>query len=195
VPDEDVILRRGLEAFAELGYAETSVRELARRLGVSHNFINDRYGSKAAFWQAAVSGELARTKARIEAVLTTETDDACRLTAVVRNFYRMAAHSPQVNRLMADESTHDSERLDFLYEHYIGPTLTALQPTIHRLAAAGRIPEVPTHLLFLAITGPAICLTQNPLTRRLGQQPKSDEDITAAADALAALVLNGLLKS
>ncbi|WP_408996073.1 TetR family transcriptional regulator, partial [Streptomyces acidiscabies] len=44
VPGEESILRRGLEAFAELGYDHASARELARRLGVSHNFINDRYG-------------------------------------------------------------------------------------------------------------------------------------------------------
>ncbi|MDX2961245.1 TetR family transcriptional regulator, partial [Streptomyces acidiscabies] len=44
MPGEESILRRGLEAFAELGYDHASARELARRLGVSHNFINDRYG-------------------------------------------------------------------------------------------------------------------------------------------------------
>jgi TetR/AcrR family transcriptional regulator len=193
VPDEAEILRRGLEAFAELGYAGASVRELARRLGVSHNFINDRYGSKAAFWRAAVSGELERTKATIDEVIALEEDDACRLAAVVRNFYRIAAHSPYINRLMADESNRDSERLDFLYAQYIGPTVTALTPTMRRLADAGRIPQLPIHQLFLAITGPAISLTQDPLARRMGQPPRTDADITAAADALASLVLDGLL--
>ena len=46
------ILRRGLEAFSELGYEGASVRELAKRLGVNHNFINDRFGSKNNFWRA-----------------------------------------------------------------------------------------------------------------------------------------------
>ena len=42
IPVASEILARGLTAFAELGYDRASVRELARRLGVSHNFINDR---------------------------------------------------------------------------------------------------------------------------------------------------------
>jgi AcrR family transcriptional regulator len=194
VPDEAEILRHGLEAFAELGYAGASVRELARRLGVSHNFINDRYGSKAAFWEAAVSGELARTRARIEEVIAAEVDDACRLAAVVRNFYRLAAHSPHLNRLMADESSHDSERIDFLHKQYIGPTLTALEPTIERLTTAGRVPHLPTHLIFLAITGPVMSLTQAPLARRLGLPEQTDDELTATADALASVVLTGLLQ-
>jgi AcrR family transcriptional regulator len=194
VPDEAEILRHGLEAFAELGYAGASVRELARRLGVSHNFINDRYGSKAAFWEAAVSGELARTKARIDEVIAGECDDACRFAAVVRNFYRIAAHSPLLNRVMADESSRESERIDYLHQHYIGPTLAALEPTIARLAAAGRMPPLPTHLIFLAVTGPAISLTQDPLARRLGLPDQTHDDITAAADALASAVLNGILQ-
>jgi AcrR family transcriptional regulator len=57
-PSEDAVLRRGLTAFAELGYDDASVRELAGRLGVSHNFINTRYGSKAAFWRAVVDHAL-----------------------------------------------------------------------------------------------------------------------------------------
>ena len=54
VPSDDVILAKGLQAFGELGYDGASVRELARWIGVSHNFINDRYGSKEAFWRAVV---------------------------------------------------------------------------------------------------------------------------------------------
>src|SRR5258705_11929440 len=67
VPTEAEILARGLAAFAELGYASASVRELARRLGVSHNFINDRYGSKELFWRAVIDRSLVAQVARLGA--------------------------------------------------------------------------------------------------------------------------------
>ncbi|MBP2325855.1 AcrR family transcriptional regulator [Kibdelosporangium banguiense] len=193
VPDEDVILRLGLQAFAELGYDGASVRELAKRLDVSHNFINDRYGSKAAFWQATVTHALARTRTDLDELVAAEMDDSCRLAAVVRAFYRSAAGSPEINRLMADESNRESERIDFLYANYLGPLLAALEPTLHRLMAAGRMRPAPPHLLFLAITGPAITLTQSPITKRLSHcspQPTTDPE---AAETLATLVLEGLL--
>jgi TetR/AcrR family transcriptional regulator len=193
VPGDDEVLRRGVEAFAELGYAGASVRELARRLGVSHNFVNDRYGSKLAFWQAAVRSELDPIREHLEHVVATEATDTDRLTTFVRDFYRFAARHPHGNRLMTDECTRDSERLDFLHTTFIGPTTATLTPVLERLATAGQIAPLPIHLLFLAITGPAISLTQEPLAQRLGRPAQSTEEVTAAADALATVVLTGLV--
>ena len=193
VPADEEVLRRGVEAFAELGYAGASVRELARRLGVSHNFVNDRYGSKLAFWQAAVRSELDPIRTHLDNVVATSATDTERLTTFVRDFYCFAALHPHGNRLIADECTRDTPRLDFLHTEYIGPIITALTPTLERLGAAGAIAPLPIHLLFLAITGPAISLTQEPLARRLGRPAQSPEEVTAAADALATVVLDGLL--
>lgn len=93
VPDEESILLRGLEAFAELGYDRASARELARRLGVSHNFINDRYGSKAAFWRAVMDAALGAQLASMPPV-DTSVDDAEYLRRVITGFYRSAVDTP-----------------------------------------------------------------------------------------------------
>ena len=53
VSDADV-LDLALDAFADQGYDGTSVREVCRRLGVSHNLIHERYGSKERLWYAAI---------------------------------------------------------------------------------------------------------------------------------------------
>lgn len=58
VPAEADILRRGMETSAELGYDRATAREPARRLGVSHNVIDDRYGPKANFRRAVVDSIL-----------------------------------------------------------------------------------------------------------------------------------------
>src|SRR5258707_3177984 len=75
IPSESEILGRGLAAFAELGYDGASVRELARRLGVSHNFINDRYGSKAQFWRAVIDRALTAPVCPVPALLTVTSED------------------------------------------------------------------------------------------------------------------------
>jgi TetR/AcrR family transcriptional regulator len=111
VPEEWDILRRGLETFAELGYDRASARELARRLGVSHNFINDRYGSKAAFWRAVVDAALGTQLGNMPPIDPAATDD-----------------EDALRRFIADESSRDTERLDYLYERYIEPTMAALLP-------------------------------------------------------------------
>jgi TetR/AcrR family transcriptional regulator len=193
VPEEQSILTRGLEAFAELGYDHASARELARRLGVSHNFINDRYGSKAAFWRAVVDHALG---AQLAGVLDVEpsVDDAEWLRRVITGFYRSAADAPLMGRVFDNEFTQDGERLDYLYENYIAPTLQTMAPAIDRLVASGRMAPIPMDVLFFAIVPPISGMVEIPLARRLGRpEAASPEQLTATAESLAALVVNGLL--
>ncbi|MFB6933100.1 MULTISPECIES: TetR/AcrR family transcriptional regulator [Streptomyces] len=193
VPEEQSILQRGLEAFAELGYDHASARELARRLGVSHNFINDRYGSKAAFWRAVVDHALGGQLARMPEV-DDSVDDAERLRLIITGFYRSAVDTPLVGRLFVEELNRETERLDYLYERYIAPTLQTLTPSIERLVAEGRMAPVPMDVLFFAVIPPVSGMVEVPLARRLGRAvPASPEQLTATAETLAALVVNGLL--
>ncbi|GIF69558.1 putative transcriptional regulator, TetR [Asanoa ishikariensis] len=193
--DESEILQRGLEAFAELGYEATTMRELARRLGVSHNFIHDRYGSKSAFWRAVVDFALAGVQEERDELLARHSDDADRLEWVVRQLYRMAAAASDLNRLIADESTRDSDRLDYLHRLFIKPFWDSIEPTVSALAQVGKAPDVPSHVLYFALIGPALALAQNPIVDRIdpAAAPVAEQDRDRIADALADVVLRGLL--
>jgi TetR/AcrR family transcriptional regulator len=193
VPDEESILLRGLEAFAELGYDRASARELARRLGVSHNFINDRYGSKAAFWRAVVDSALGAQMSNMPQV-DDSVDDVERLRRIITGFYRTAVDTPLIGRICVDEFSRDTERLDYLYERYIDPLLQTMIPSIERLVASDRMAPIPMDVLFFAIIGPVSGMLALPLARRLGR-PKaaSQEHLMATAEPLAALVVGGLL--
>src|SRR5882672_9363709 len=48
------ILDAAFRAFATYGYDGVAVRTLNRELGVSHNLIHQRFGSKLGLWYAAV---------------------------------------------------------------------------------------------------------------------------------------------
>ncbi|MFD2685342.1 TetR/AcrR family transcriptional regulator [Streptomyces phyllanthi] len=193
VPEEQKILLLGLEAFAELGYDRASARELARRLGVSHNFINDRYGSKAAFWRAVVDFALGAQLAHLPQE-DPSIDDAERLRRIITSLYLTAVDTPQLGRLFVDELSRDTERLDYIYEHYIAPTLRILEPSIERLVASGRMAPIPMDVLFFAIIPPIAGMVEVSLARRLGRpDPATPEQLAATANSLATLVINGLL--
>ena len=182
-----------MEAFAELGYDRASARELARRLGVSHNFINDRYGSKANFWRSVVDAVLESDQRERQALLEADMDDAERFRAVVIHFYQAAAEVPLLGRLLADEFARDSERLDYLYDKYVEPTLDILVPAAERLMAAGRLPAVPIDVLFFTVFSPASGLLQLPLAHRLGRaQPVTRESQARTAAEFANLIVDGL---
>lgn len=192
---ESEILRRGLDTFAELGYAATTVRELARRLGVSHNFIHERYGSKQGFWRAVVDYGLRDGRPALDRLLTECHEAEERRRAVIVHLYRLAANDSAMNRLLTDESTRDSSRLDYLHQQFIRPFWDSIGPTVDSLIEAGRVPRVPAHVLYFAITGPAFALAQDPIADRLDpdEPPTAERDRNAMADALSALVLHGLL--
>ncbi|MFE6620006.1 TetR/AcrR family transcriptional regulator [Streptomyces sp. NPDC008086] len=193
MPGEESILQRGLEAFAELGYDRASARELARRLGVSHNFINDRYGSKAAFWRAVMDHAMGPQLERLPQA-DSGTDDAERLCQIITGFYRAAADTPLIGRVLVDESSRDTERLDYLYERYLAPTLQLMTPSIERLVASGDMAPIPMDVLFFAVVPPVAGMVDGPLARRLGRpEPVSSQQLTDTAQALATLVVNGLL--
>src|SRR5215470_5124296 len=54
VRSREEVLLAALEAFAAVGYDAMSVRELTRRLGVSHNLIHHYFRSKAELWHACI---------------------------------------------------------------------------------------------------------------------------------------------
>jgi len=194
VPDESVVLARGLEAFAELGYDRASARELARRLGVSHNFINDRYGSKAKFWYAVVDWALEAHQRDRLPLRGADFDEEQYLRAVITHFYRRTVDTPLLGRLLADEFSRESERVDYLYERYIKPELDALSPSIDRLVAAKRMAPVSMDVFFFAVIGPASALVQNPLAHRLGRpETETHRDLVHTAEQLATLIVDGLL--
>ncbi|WP_091347780.1 TetR/AcrR family transcriptional regulator [Micromonospora rhizosphaerae] len=93
------ILQRGLDTFSELGYEGASVRELAKRLGVSHNFINDRFGSKINFCRAVVDHVLEDLMKQLAVAFDVDADDYEKLENIVKTFYSLAANVPQMNRI------------------------------------------------------------------------------------------------
>src|SRR6266853_5311341 len=102
--DLDRVLQGALDAFAENGYDGTSVRELSRRLGVSHALLTARFGSKEGLWFAAMEHVLAQTEQTWREVADSPSlDDLEALRrGVVRQVIFSAAH-PEVLRIMNHE--------------------------------------------------------------------------------------------
>lgn len=188
------ILQRGLDAFSELGYEAASVRELAKRLGVSHNFINDRFGSKINFWRAVVDHALEYLQEPIAVAFEADVDDCEKLEMIVKAFYSIAAKVPQMNRILAAEFVLSSERVDYIYSKYTTPLLERVEPIAKRLMESGRMPRISMDILFTVLSGPALALTQGEIARRLGRAPHlSAAEWEQLTESLVEVVLRGLL--
>src|ERR1700687_2839878 len=166
--DLDVLLQGALDAFAETGYDGTSVRELSRRLGVSHALLIARFGSKEGLWFAAMEHALAQTEQTWREVADSPAlDDLDALRqGVVQQLIFSAAH-PQVLRIMSHEGAIDSPRLRFVMDRFVNPLRPGVERLLGRLVAAGRIRHVPYATLhFLTIHGGGAPFT-NPVEAEL----------------------------
>src|ERR1700687_2019548 len=166
--DLDLLLQAALEAFAETGYDGTSVRELSRRLGVSHALLTARFGSKEGLWYAAMEHALAETEQTWREIADSPAlDDLDALRqGVVQQLIFSAAH-PQVLRIMSHEGAIDSPRLRFVMDRFVNPLRPGVERLLGRLVAAGRIRHVPYATLhFLTIHGGGAPFT-NPVEAEL----------------------------
>ncbi|MBI5495543.1 MAG: TetR/AcrR family transcriptional regulator [Deltaproteobacteria bacterium] len=190
IPPDAEIMARGLSAFAERGFDGTSVRDLAQILGVSHNFIHDRYGSKDGFWRAVVDDSLRSVEEGIDAILAAPAaDELERLRAVVRHIAGYTGPRPQLHLMLTFEGARNSPRLMYIFERYLQPFTLKLTPVITALVHDGVLRPVPWHVLFFLIGAPGTALGNRTLAGLLGR-PRGNDDATAAM--FADLIVNAL---
>jgi TetR/AcrR family transcriptional regulator len=192
IPGESEILARGLAAFAELGYDDASVRELARRLGVSHNFINDRYGSKAQFWRAVIDRSLTAQADRLGAVLTfSGEDDLTRLRNLLHAFHQGNVAESDLARIMQYEAIRGGERLEYVFQHYVVPVRNAVAPLVQDLVDAGRVRLFPLDVMIYAVIAMTSVNAEVPLVAMLGDTFAADP--SGFAGMLSDILLDGLV--
>lgn len=191
--DEGAFLQAALEAFSRRGYDGVSVRTLSKELGVSHSWVHQRFGSKQALWFAAVDHGFGR-QAAVVAFDPTITDPLQQLERVIREFLRYSAEHPELALIMNVEGTQDTERLDYIYEHYIAPPLAPFDRLLGHLIAEGRVRPVPMRTVFLLLGHGATALFGLvPLARRLDRpDPTSARVVNEHIEAVTRIVVDGL---
>jgi AcrR family transcriptional regulator len=189
---ERQLLDVALDAFADSGYDGTSVREVCRRLGVSHNLVHERYGSKEQLWYAAIdhgfralAGELAT------AAQASTGDELERLRAILVRYVEVTAERPALIRIINHEAARPGGRLDFVYDQYIRPAHEVADVVLRHLAADGRARVVsPATLHFLVGHGAGGMVSLPALA---GRFPGEYGSLTDQARAAVDVVLRGIV--
>ncbi len=82
----EIVLAAAVNEFAVHGYNGVSVRTLSRTLGVSHNLLHQRFGSKEALWRAAVDWAFGPLVAVMDEADDERRDPRDRLRTSIRSF-------------------------------------------------------------------------------------------------------------
>jgi TetR/AcrR family transcriptional regulator len=188
------LLPLALEAFADMGFEGASVRDLCRRLGVSHNLLHQRFGSKERLWYAAVDHgfkELANDL--VVSAASDYEDDLERLRFLMIRWLEVTASSPSLAKIINQEAATGGPRLDYMFDNYIWPVTKTVGHFLARLERQGRVRHLdPGTWHFLVMHGAGGPLSLRALAERFGSAPKSDEDVRRYTAGVVDVLLSGI---
>ena len=144
------LLDAAIRAFSENGFKGTSTRDIADRAGVHHPLITYHFKNKNTLWRAAADRifrefNISLVKAMAE---VPERDPKARAEAFVRTYVRYAHDQPALHKIILQESSNHSERLDWLVESHLRPLYDLVAEPLTRLQELGVAPGGSPALLY-----------------------------------------------
>jgi len=164
---DEQVLAAALEAFAATGYEAMSIRSLSRDLGLSHGALNQRFGSKERLFRAAVDYGFGGLTTAVTQHLTRwpqPDGELSALRAALRAFLLASAERPELVRLMNTLGIAASERLDYVFDRYVAPTVEPLRQAVLRSRPTATSQISTRELFFLVAHGAAAPFTLRGLS-------------------------------
>jgi AcrR family transcriptional regulator len=145
--DEADLLSLAFRTFAERGYEGTTLRELSKLLGVSHNLINVRFGKKAELWRRAVDWRLRTASLVVTAAFAETADDETKLRHLIHRFCYWTIRNSDIIGLTHIEGSRDTWRIDYIAEGFIIPFKRRLDALIEQVALKRPVCKMSTTAL------------------------------------------------
>lgn len=133
------LLDAATQAFSENGFKGTSTREIADRAGVHHPLITYHFKNKEQLWRAAAD-RMFRDFGRALAKVMNDvpaSEPRRRAETLIRTYVRYAHSNPALHKIIMQEASHPSDRLDWLIEKHLRPLFRESVAYIEELQRLG----------------------------------------------------------
>jgi len=162
VVTQQKLLDSALEAFSENGFKGTSTRDIADRAGVHHPLITYHFKNKSQLWRAATDRifrefNISLVKAMSE---VPEVSPRARAETFIRTYVRYSRSQPELHKIILQESSHPSDRLDWLVKNHLRPLFEIVVESLTELQELGiaRAPATSISILMKKSTSYPILL-------------------------------------
>ena len=189
VVTQQKLLDAAIEAFSENGFKGTSTRDIADRAGVHHPLITYHFKNKDQLWRASADKifrefNISIVKAMAE---VPETDPKVRAETFVRTYVNFSRTRPALHKVIMQEASYPSDRLDWLIETHLRPMFDEVHKALTELQRLGIAPPGSAALLFNMIRVSAGGLLA--LKLELKGTSNIDLDNDAEIDELANMII------
>lgn len=144
------LLDAALDAFSENGFQGTSTRNIAERAGVHHPLITYHFKNKEELWRAAADRIFRDFNGKLAKAAEEQAGECpkARMSAMIRAYVQYAASKPALHKIMVQEASRPSERLDWLINRHLRPLFEVFVEEIKGLQERGVAPDGDPALLF-----------------------------------------------
>jgi len=193
IKTQQKLLDAAIEAFSENGYKGTSTRDIAERAGVHHPLITYHFKNKEELWRASADRIFSTFNASMGQALQDVINECprTRMAMLIRTYVRYAASQPALHKVMVQEASHPSARLDWLIETYLRPLFEVSVKNLEELQKVGLVPKGNVAILFNMIRVSAGGLIA--LGHELKGTSGIDLDAPGTIDELADMIIDVFL--
>jgi len=195
VVTQQKLLDAAIEAFSENGFKGTSTRDIAERAGVHHPLITYHFKNKEQLWRAAADHLFSDFTLSLGKAVE-EHRNMCpkkRMSALIHVYVNYAKNHPALHKVMIQEASSPSERLDWLVDAHLKPFFEVTFGMIKKLQDAGVSPSGNPALLFsmIRLCSGGLLALGNELKRSSGIDIEDPETLDEISEMIINIFLPG----
>lgn len=194
--DLDNLLDAAARAFATQGYDATSIRKLARDIGISHSLAHHYYDTKLDLWKACIDrgfGDMQREMMVVFQARRKDDSFQGAIRGTITAYVELAEKFSDYILILLQEAGRGGERFDYIIEHYFTNFSQQVREFHEQALQAGAVKDMPWQTLFsmIFLGGPARYALE-PLMQVLYDKENIEINPAQHAEQVSELILKGL---
>ncbi len=189
------LLDAAIEAFSENGFKGTSTRDIAERAGVHHPLITYHFKNKDQLWRAATDRIFREFNVSLLKAMADipDVEPKAKAEAFIRTYLHYSRNQPALHRIILQEASYPSERLDWLTEHHLKPLFREVHKALVGLQQIGVVPEGSAAMLFnmIRVCAGGLIALKLEIKGTSGIDLDRDEQIDELADLIIRVFFPG----
>ncbi len=185
------LIEAGKRLFSERGFDAVSVRDLEEEAGVKRNILAYHFDDKETLWKASADAIFSVMRSEFDQRLAIMREVAERdaLAFIVRFYVYFNAQHPELSRLMSQEATRHSWRIEYLIENHIRRSTLDIEK--HVQATKGLDRQQFIHWYYIMISSTSTIFSFAPECEAIfGVDPCEESVVEAHAEMVVKLLLN-----
>lgn len=193
------LLNAALDAFSEGGFAGTSTRDIAARAGVHHPLITYHFSNKDRLWRSAVKYVFAKFLDALKASQVKYANECpkTRFASMIKIYVYYAANHPALHKIILQESSNPSSRLEWLSENFLKPLSEVSSKYIVELQDKGVVGPGNPQMIYnmIRVSSGGLIARALELKSTSNIDFSSDETLEELTDLIVRTFLPGVVES